>query len=79
MYVWLSRENSQNFLWCSGAILRYLCDKYQLPDHWYPKDLQSRAKVDEALSWFPANLRCGAFFQGVSQLCMVHVCDYYYL
>ena len=45
----------------SCAILRYLCNKYSLEDHWYPKDIQARSKVEEALDWFPGNLRCGAF------------------
>src|SRR5215210_4251833 len=34
---------------CS-AILKYLATKYDHPE--YPKDLQKRAKVDEAMDWF---------------------------
>ncbi|KAL1132132.1 hypothetical protein AAG570_010089 [Ranatra chinensis] len=35
----------------SVAILRYLCNTQNCPDHWYPKDLKLRALVDEYLSW----------------------------
>ena len=49
----------------SCAILRYICEKFKLPDHWYPSDLQVRTKVNEALAWFPGNLRCGCFYQNV--------------
>ena len=41
----------------SAAIMTYLVDKYHLPDHWYPKDLQKRAKVDQYLHWHHNNLR----------------------
>jgi len=44
---------------CSVAILKYLADKHQVADHWYPKDLQSRAKVDCFMSWQHLNLRLG--------------------
>lgn len=44
----------------SAAILKYLVAKYSLPDHWYPKDITRRAKIDEYLSWHTANLRLGA-------------------
>ena len=44
----------------SSAILKYLVSKYKLPDHWYPANLQRRAKIDEYLGWHPANLRMGA-------------------
>ncbi|XP_078082924.1 glutathione S-transferase theta-1-like [Mustelus asterias] len=40
----------------SVAILKYLACKYQTPDHWYPADLQKRARVDEYLSWQHATL-----------------------
>jgi len=41
----------------SVAILRYLSDKYQVKDHWYPRDLQSRALVDRFMAWQHLNLR----------------------
>ncbi|XP_072355263.1 glutathione S-transferase theta-1-like [Scyliorhinus torazame] len=41
----------------SVAILKYLACKYQTPDHWYPADLQKRARVDEYLSWQQTTLR----------------------
>jgi len=44
----------------SGAIMKYLSQNRKLPDHWYPGDLQKRAKIDEYLSWHHTNLRMGA-------------------
>lgn len=35
----------------SVAILIYLSCKYQTADHWYPSDLQARARVHEYLGW----------------------------
>ncbi|XP_006640322.1 glutathione S-transferase theta-1-like isoform X1 [Lepisosteus oculatus] len=35
----------------SIAILSYLAQKFNMPDHWYPCDLQKRARVNEYLSW----------------------------
>ena len=52
--------------------MRYIVQKFKLPDHWYPGDLQARAKVDEALAWFPNYLRCGLFFHGV-RFTLVHL------
>jgi glutathione S-transferase len=48
------------YLFESAAIMKYCVDKYNLPDHWYPKDIQRRAKIDEYLSWHNGNLRLGA-------------------
>lgn len=38
----------------SSAILKYLAEKYGLPE--YPRDLKQRARVNEAMDWFNANL-----------------------
>ncbi|CAL8270772.1 glutathione S-transferase theta-1b [Gadus morhua] len=35
----------------SVAIMQYLAEKFQTPAHWYPSDLQQRARVNEYLSW----------------------------
>lgn len=35
----------------SDAILKYLANKYEVPDHWYPRQPERRAKVDEYTAW----------------------------
>ncbi|XP_043924608.1 glutathione S-transferase theta-1-like [Protopterus annectens] len=35
----------------SVAILLYLAEKYKLPDHWYPANVEKRAKINEFLFW----------------------------
>ncbi|XP_051510067.1 glutathione S-transferase theta-1-like [Myxocyprinus asiaticus] len=41
----------------AAAILQYLAAKHCTPDHWYPADLQKRARFDEYLSWQHTNIR----------------------
>ncbi|XP_063042095.1 glutathione S-transferase theta-3-like [Engraulis encrasicolus] len=41
----------------SVAILMYMVDKYKTDDHWYPADLQKRARVNEYLAWQPMGIR----------------------
>ncbi|XP_072321319.1 glutathione S-transferase theta-3-like [Eucyclogobius newberryi] len=41
----------------STAILDYMVQKHKGPDHWFPSELQSRARVNEYLSWQHTNLR----------------------
>ena len=45
---------------CSGAIMKYLVQRFHLADHWYPRDLKKRAKIDEYLDWHHTHLRVGA-------------------
>ena len=47
-------------LYESGAILRYLCSSRKLPDHWYPQELKTRAKVDQYLDWHHSTIRFGS-------------------
>ncbi len=36
----------------SHTILRYLSQKYNTPDHWYPRsDLLKRTRIDSYLDW----------------------------
>lgn len=39
--------------------MKYLVAKYKLPDHWYPSDLQQRAKIDAYLNWHHHTVRVG--------------------
>jgi len=48
----------------SVAILRYLANTRDIADHWYPKDIQGQARVDEYLEWQHqgTRLQCARFF-----------------
>ncbi|EDV22207.1 expressed hypothetical protein [Trichoplax adhaerens] len=39
------------FLSESIAMIQFLAQKYETPNHWYPTDIKRRAKIDEYLSW----------------------------
>ncbi|KAK7933679.1 hypothetical protein WMY93_004575 [Mugilogobius chulae] len=41
----------------SDAILKYLVSRCSLADHWYPKNPQRRARVDEYTAWHQSNTR----------------------
>lgn len=41
----------------SDAILKYLVNKYDIPEHWYPRQPERRARVDEYTAWHQTNTR----------------------
>lgn len=41
----------------SPAIMEYLASKYKCAPHWYPSDVEKRAKVNEFISWYHLELR----------------------
>lgn len=43
----------------SHAILRFLCERLGLADHWYPREPHARARVDEYLDWHHSHTRRG--------------------
>ena len=46
--------------------MKYLAISKSCEDHWYPKDLKLRAKIDEYLDWHHQNIRLasGGYFFG---------------
>ena len=59
----ISETDNDESVWClneSHAILRYLAETRQTPDHWYPKDARKRAVVDAYLDWHHNYLRIGS-------------------
>jgi len=49
----------------SIAMFRYLAREKNIDDHWYPKDSQAQARVDEYLEWQHLNTRfkCAPYFR----------------
>uniref|UniRef100_A0A8C6SUK3 glutathione transferase n=1 Tax=Neogobius melanostomus TaxID=47308 RepID=A0A8C6SUK3_9GOBI len=45
------------FFICSIPMMEYMAEKFNTPDHWFPKDLQKRARVNEYLSWQHLGIR----------------------
>ncbi|XP_069581133.1 glutathione S-transferase theta-2 [Brachyistius frenatus] len=49
-------DNNVN-LCLSDAILKYLATKHDVPEHWYPRQPERRARVDEYTAWHHTNTR----------------------
>ncbi|XP_034395681.1 glutathione S-transferase theta-2 [Cyclopterus lumpus] len=41
----------------SDAIMKYLSTRYDVPEHWYPRQPERRARVDEYTAWHHTNTR----------------------
>ncbi|XP_054467268.1 glutathione S-transferase theta-2 [Anoplopoma fimbria] len=41
----------------SDAIMKYLATRYDVPEHWYPRQPERRARVDEYTAWHQTNTR----------------------
>ncbi|TDH13414.1 hypothetical protein EPR50_G00057180 [Perca flavescens] len=41
----------------SDAIMKYLVTKYEVPQHWYPRQPERRARVDEYTAWHHTHTR----------------------
>uniref|UniRef100_UPI0037E8E218 glutathione S-transferase theta-2 n=1 Tax=Semicossyphus pulcher TaxID=241346 RepID=UPI0037E8E218 len=41
----------------SDAIMKYLANNYDVPEHWYPRKPERRARVDEYTAWHHTNTR----------------------
>lgn len=41
----------------SDAIMKYLATRYDVPEHWYPRQPKRRARVDEYTAWHQTNTR----------------------
>ena len=39
----------------SAAILKYLCLRYTVPEHWCPSQLRDAIRLDEYLAWHHTN------------------------
>ncbi|EDS39819.1 glutathione-s-transferase theta, gst [Culex quinquefasciatus] len=52
----------------SVAIIQFLAREYpEIPDHWYPRNSRTRARIDEYMAWQQHNTRslCAAYFMYV--------------
>ena len=56
----ISDKDGQFTLIESHAIMKYICQSRNLPEHWYPKSIEGQAKVDAYLHWHHSNIRLGA-------------------
>jgi len=55
-------------LYESHSILRYLAEKYQVADHWYPRDFNKRLEIEKYLDWHHLGLR-----QPAARMVVLHV------
>lgn len=57
-------QHGEVVIYESGAILAYLAGAFAVAEHWYPREVQVRARVDWYLHWHHSHLRlsCGTYF-----------------
>eukprot|EP00286_Rhodomonas_abbreviata_P018592 CAMPEP_0181297572 /NCGR_PEP_ID=MMETSP1101-20121128/5311_1 /TAXON_ID=46948 /ORGANISM="Rhodomonas abbreviata, Strain Caron Lab Isolate" /LENGTH=289 /DNA_ID=CAMNT_0023402517 /DNA_START=14 /DNA_END=881 /DNA_ORIENTATION=+ len=58
-------------MWEARAISKYLCGQYNLPDHFYPKDVKKRAVCDMAL-----DLHQGVFYPNITFKVLYPACGF---
>jgi glutathione S-transferase len=44
-------EADGSVIWESNAIMRYICERHGVPEHFYPRDVNLRGRLEMALDW----------------------------
>eukprot|EP01004_Peranema_trichophorum_P006358 NODE_5180_length_1053_cov_61.097849_g4622_i0.p1 GENE.NODE_5180_length_1053_cov_61.097849_g4622_i0~~NODE_5180_length_1053_cov_61.097849_g4622_i0.p1 ORF type:complete len:279 (+),score=34.51 NODE_5180_length_1053_cov_61.097849_g4622_i0:63-899(+) len=44
-------ETDGSVIWESNTIMRYICLKHRVPEHFYPHDVNLRGRIEMALDW----------------------------
>jgi glutathione S-transferase len=44
-------ESDGSVIWESNAIMRYICERHAVPEHYYPRDVNLRGRIEMALDW----------------------------
>lgn len=44
-------ESDGSVIWESNAIMRYICERHKVPEHFYPRNVNLRGRIEMALDW----------------------------